>query len=93
MKVTKKVKNLIVSVVIATGIIFSSGTAVLAQQSNYSCGAYGASGYSNNTCSDGKSENGLSGTGQAALPYVLAGVLCIAGGVGLFLLSRKSRKK
>ena len=67
-------------------------------QADYSCGAYGASSYSENC--GGSSANSknktdgclLSKTGQQRLIYILLGILCVAGSFTLYkITSKKSR--
>ena len=92
MNILFKAKKSLIGAVASLVLVLSPGGAVLAQ-SNYSCGTYGASSYSNNDCRGDRPTGWLSETGQDMLPYALGGLVSIAGGVGLFMLSRKNRKK
>ena len=60
---------------------------------DYSCGAYGASTYQNNNCTEDQ-EDDLSNTGQSILIWSsIGGLLIIAGIASFFYTSRKRSKK
>lgn len=85
------IKNILVSVVLILGLIASLHVPVFAQE-NYSCGTYSASTYGNSDCGDQSSIAKLSETGKDVAPFVLIGLLLLAGGGTLFVLAQKKKK-
>jgi hypothetical protein len=93
MRIITKLKNLAVSLTIVAGITVMLSPLSFAQ-ANYSCGAYGARSYSQNTCSDSQaSGGGLSETGRDVLTYVLIALVCIGGASVILIFARRNRKK
>jgi len=80
------------AILVSLCLMFSFAVPALAQESNYSCGAYGASPYQENVCgaTTETPSSTLENTGQKILPFVIPVAMILAG---TLLLYRTRRKK
>lgn len=92
MKLKIHFTNILVSLALLVGFSIPFTTPLLAA-GVYSCDTYSAGAFGSGECEGQQSIGGrLSQTGRDALPFILLGLLLLAGGTTLLIINRKNRK-